>query len=93
MNEDSIHLSDIADKLSSICWDILNMLSQREYLTYTEIKNSLKLSQEKSSKEIARLEGALLVDSKRDNVDERVRKFYLTIHGTNIIKFKTRREG
>lgn len=86
--QDSIFLRDIAHKLSSISWDILEMLEKQEFLTYTDIKNRFKMSQEKLSKEIARLEGGLLIEFKKDSQDERTKPFTITINGKNILKIK-----
>lgn len=84
----SIDLQDIAKILNPISWDILTMLSKTETLSYSEIRNKLKLSQEKASKEIARLEGGLLIISKRDDIDSRHLNFRLTEHGIDIFKIK-----
>lgn len=85
---DTIALEDISKNLNSISWDILKMLSKTEFLSYSEIRNKLGISQEKTSKEIARLEGALLIGSKRDEIDQRVLKFYLTENGLKILNYK-----
>lgn len=90
MQEDIIFLKDIAHNLNSLSWDILEMLNNEEYLTYTDIKNRFKKSQEKLSKEIARLEGGLLIEFKKDSEDERTKPFTITSNGKNILKFKGR---
>ncbi|HEX9058888.1 MAG TPA: helix-turn-helix domain-containing protein [Clostridia bacterium] len=88
MNEEVIPLKDIAQKLSPMCWEILNMLSDNDSLTYTEIKAKFGISQEKISKEISRLEGALLIEFTRDYKDERTKKFRITNYGSNIMRHK-----
>ena len=85
---DAILLKDIAQRLNSISWDILTLLYKTEELSYSEIKNKLKVSQDKASKEIARLEGALLVDSRRDDIDTRYIKFKITDNGMNIMQHR-----
>lgn len=85
----SIPLEDIAKNLSPISWDILKMLQKSEYLSYSEIKNKIGVSQEKASKEIARLEGALLITSRRDEIDQRILKFSLTENGLEILNYKS----
>lgn len=84
----SILLEDIAKGLNQINWDILKFLSKSEYLSYSEIKKRLGVSQDKASKEIARLEGALLLKSQRDEIDQRVVKFFITEHGLKILNYK-----
>lgn len=84
----NISLSDVAKNLNPISWDILKMLSRTEYLSYSQIKEKIGVSQEKVSKEIARLEGALLITSKRDDIDQRVMKFSLTENGLTILNYK-----
>lgn len=83
-----ISLEDIAKNLNSISWDILKMLSKTEAMSYSHIKNKIGVSQEKTSKEIARLEGALLIDSKRDEIDGRILNFSITEYGLNILNHK-----
>lgn len=83
-----IQLEDIAAALNNISWDILSMLSKTESLSYSEIKKKLNVSQDKASKEIARLEGGLLIKSKRDDIDSRLLKFSLTDNGLDIIKYR-----
>jgi len=84
----SISLDDIAKNLNLISWDILKMLSKNEFLSYSQIKEKIGISQEKTSKEIARLEGALLINSRRDDIDQRVMKFSLTENGLKITEYK-----
>lgn len=86
--QDVIFLKDVARKLSSMSWKILEILNSEECLTYTDIKSRFKLSQEKLSKEIARLEGGLLIEFKKDYQDERTKPFVITINGINILKIK-----
>ncbi|WP_031368487.1 winged helix DNA-binding protein [Clostridium botulinum] len=86
--ESHIFLKDIAKGLNNISWDILSMLKANEKLSYGNIKDKLNISQNKVSKELARLEGALLIDSKRDEVDARVYVFTLTENGFKILDNK-----
>lgn len=83
---DSILLEDIKQKLNSISFDILQMLSKNETLTYSQIKDKLKVSQHKITREIARLEGALLIEGKKSEFDGREIIFNLTINGQKILK-------
>lgn len=86
--ESHIFLTDIAKGLNNISWDILSMLKANEKLSYGNIKDKLNISQNKVSKELARLEGALLIDSKRDEIDARVYVFTLTENGFKILDIK-----
>lgn len=88
MSDDSILLQDIARCLNTVSWDILDMLSKNERLSYGEIKDKLKISQNKVSKEIARLEGALLICSTRNSIDARVNNYEISKNGMNILKLK-----
>lgn len=86
--EEYILLKDIAKQLNPISWDLLQILNKTEMISYSELKKKLNLSQSKVSKELARLEGALLVNSERDNVDQRVIYFKLTAAGCKILNYK-----
>lgn len=85
---DAILIKDIAAILNAIDWDILEMLNRCEKLSYSEIKSKLNISQNKISKELARLEGALLIETRRDEVDSRMLNFSITQYGTKILSFK-----
>lgn len=88
MNTESVFLKDIAVKLSSVSWDIIEMLYKSKYLTYKDIRDALGGKQDKANKEIARLEGAMLIESKKDDDDERKKIFTLTEYGISILKYK-----
>jgi len=85
---EAIKLKDIAERLNSFSWDIMTLLVQNEQLTYTQIKKAMGGKQEKTNKELARLEGALLIESKKDGGDERRKIFYLSQNGMEIMKYK-----
>lgn len=84
----NISLETIAKRLNPLSWDILQMLSKTEFLSYGEIREKLKVSQDKASKEIARLEGGALIDSRRDDIDQRVVKFCINEYGLQIMNYK-----
>lgn len=87
MSSVSIPLSEIARALTPLSWDILDMLQSTEYITYTMLKDRLDLrSHDKASKEIARLEGALLITVNRDQRDQRKVTISMTRYGFEILK-------
>lgn len=88
MEENKVLLVEIANGLNAISWDILDMLNKKECMSYSEIKERLKVGQNKATKELARLEGGTLIKSKRDNIDARLLHFYLTENGIKILKYK-----
>lgn len=83
---DSVSLVEIKENLNSISISILEMLSANESLTYTEIKDRLRIGQNKVTKELARLEGALLITSKKSEIDGREIKLSLSKYGHKILK-------
>lgn len=83
---DSVSLVEIKKNLNSISMSILEMLSNNESLTYTEIKDRLGIGQNKVTKELARLEGALLITSKKSELDGREVKLSLSSYGHKILK-------
>lgn len=83
---DSINLQDIKKNLTSLSMDILEMLKKSESLSYKQIKEQLNVGQNKASKEIARLEGALLIETKKSDIDGRENKLSLTEYGYKILK-------
>lgn len=87
-----ISLENVAEGLNSISWDILSILNKNEEISYMEIKNKLKISQEKANREIARLEGARLVKTYKDDINARVKKFRLSEYGLEILKIKNKGE-
>lgn len=84
----NIPLSEIKNKLNSHSWDILEMLKKNEALTYTEVQRRLGLGQSKVSKELARLEGALLIEAEKNSIDGRVLDLKLTEYGLQILNLK-----
>lgn len=84
----NIPLLEIKNKLNSHSWDILEMLKKNESLTYTEVQRRLGLGQSKVSKELARLEGALLIEAEKNGIDGRVLDLKLTEYGLQILKLR-----
>ena len=84
----NIPLIEIRKKLNSHSWDILELLNSKESLTYSEVQKKLGVGQAKISKELARLEGALLIESERNPMDSRVLYLRLTEYGLQILKLK-----
>jgi DNA-binding MarR family transcriptional regulator len=83
-----IPLKEIAESLNDVSWDILDMLARKENINSKEIRDKLKISNEKLYKELARLEGALLIGSKRDPKDKRYLMMNLTQYGIGILELK-----
>lgn len=86
MENKSIALKEIKENLTSISVNILEILYKNESLSYKDIVEKLKVGQNKASKEIARLEGALLIQSKKSDIDGRENKLTLTLYGQQILK-------
>ena len=84
---DSIPLQEIAHKVNSTGWDILQLLSKTEEMSRTDIETKLHLTQFKGAEQIARLQSACLIDYSRDE-DFRYKKFKLTNYGLEILKLK-----
>lgn len=82
----SITLDEIKNNLPNISYNILQMLYNNESLSYKEIVEKLKVGQNKAAKEIARLEGALLIESKKSDLDGRENKLSLTVYGQQLLK-------
>jgi len=85
---DTIKIEDIAKELNEISWDILAILSTKEALSYKEIREFTGISQEKCNKEMARLEGGLLIKSHRDAKDKRHLIFQISSVGLKAMKEK-----
>ncbi len=83
-----VSLEEIAKNLNSISWDILSLLSKKENLSLDDIKSKLNLSSMKIYKEISRLEGGVLINSKKDSQDWRRLNFNITEYGIKILKYK-----
>lgn len=82
----SIPISEVLNNLNEFSWKILKLLNENQTQSFLDIRKELELSQEKSYKEIARLEGALLITSKRDLRDQRSILYSLTDYGKAAIK-------
>lgn len=93
MKDLNIPLKDILASLNESSWLILNMIADKEYVQYTDIKNILfNGKQEKTNKEIARLEGAVLIKSSEGSDDGRKKIFTLSEYGKNILKLRKKGE-
>lgn len=95
MSDENITLSEVAKELNSngVCWDILFHLSRYESMSFSEIQAKVHMKRQKMDKEIARLEGPLLISSVRDSVDKRVVRYSVTINGLNILKYKPNKDS
>lgn len=82
-----IQLKEIADNINAIGWKALDLLRNNQ-LSFLKLKGELGLSQEKTYKELAKLEGALLITASRGIEDQRVILYSLTKYGEEILKFK-----
>jgi DNA-binding MarR family transcriptional regulator len=81
----SVPLMEIAKNLNSISWSILKLLNHQQSISYSTVRQELEISQEKASKELARLEGAYLIESKRDMKDQRFSLYTMTRYGKEIL--------
>ncbi|MGP9043230.1 hypothetical protein [Cytobacillus kochii] len=83
----NINLKEIANNTNSIGWLVLDLL-RKEQLTFMKLRSELELSQDKTYKELARLEGGLLISTERDPKDQRVALYSLTKYGKAVFDFK-----
>lgn len=89
MKDINIPLKDISSNLNELSWLILNLLAEKESVQYTDIKNTLfGGKQEKTNKEIARLEGACLIESTEGADDGRKKIFTLSEYGKSVLKHR-----
>jgi len=84
-----IPLEEISKNLNEISWDVLSLLREQP-LNFVDIRSRLSLSQEKAYKELARLEGACLIQTKQSTKDQRSKIYSLTPYGENVFKFKNK---
>ena len=77
----NIPFSEVAANLNDFSWKVINFLYVRKQVSFNELRQHVGLSQEKTYKEIARLEGALLIHSERDPNDQRSVRYSLTKYG------------
>ncbi|MED5052567.1 winged helix DNA-binding protein [Anoxybacillus rupiensis] len=84
-----IPLEEILKNLNEISWDILDILKDQS-LNFVDIRSRLSLSQEKAYKELARLEGACLIQSKQNTKDQRSKIYSLTPYGESVFEFKNK---
>lgn len=84
----NIPINEICKKFNGLSFNILNMLSQELDLSFGIIKEKLNLSQEKTSKELAKLESPLFIESYRDQIDARCLKYKITTYGLAALNTK-----
>ncbi len=87
METNIINIESIGKALNVTSFDILKMLKERKYMRAIEIRRLLEKSQEKASKEIARLEGGLLIRLAVTN-DDRLRSYEITEYGLEVLRLK-----
>lgn len=85
---ESIPIQEIASRITSTGWDILQILSKTEDMSRTEIENKMRLSTFKGAEQIARLYAAALIDYARGDNDNRFKKFKVTSFGMEALKLK-----
>ena len=85
----SANLKEVSEVLNDISWKILSMLEEAGgHMPFKQIKENLKLSPEKITKELILLEGGVLVKSERSKTDTRFKDYYLTEYGKAIQEYK-----
>lgn len=84
----NIPLSEVASNLNDFSCRILKLLEDHKQVNFKEIKQHVGLSQEKTYKEIARIEGALLINVQRDPNDQRSVLYSLTEYGAAVLQIK-----
>lgn len=82
------YYKEIAKGLNETSWGILRFLRKIEDASYKDIKEKFKFSHGKLEKEIARLEGAVLIKTIRNSEDMRFLKYIITKHGQEVIKLE-----
>lgn len=85
---EQVPLEAIASELNEVCWDVLSILNKRDEIGFSELRQTMEISQQKCAVEIAKLKGALLIKSRPDPKDSRAILYTLTEYGVNIMKYK-----
>lgn len=80
----SITLEDIARRVSQTGWIILEILTKVESSPSNHLKERLSISHEKLQKEIARLDGPLLIDRSIDEFDARKLSYSISNYGLEL---------
>jgi DNA-binding MarR family transcriptional regulator len=84
-NMDCIPLEEIGGTLNDLTWTILKIIQEHSGITYTEILKISNTAKDKCRIEIARLEGARLIESHRDPLDQRHLPFKVTQYGEKLL--------
>ncbi|MBU8908247.1 hypothetical protein [Desertibacillus haloalkaliphilus] len=85
---DSEYMKDVAKHLNEISWKTLDVIDRNENVTYLKLLELLSISKNLVHKEIARLEGAVLITTERNPLDNRSFYYHLTNYGEQILAYK-----
>jgi len=80
-----INVQDLTTSFNKLSWDILELI-QKEPVNYKKLREETGTSQDKMYREIARLEGAMLIVSEKDAVDQRVTNYSLSEYGKYVLE-------
>lgn len=81
-------LDVIKDRLTTVSWSMLEILSKGDSLSHVHLMNLSKLPQAKFYKELSRLDGAALIDQDRDIIDGRQKKVSINENGLALLKLR-----
>lgn len=82
------YYNEIAKGLNEVSWKILGHIQRYEDISFKNVKETFKLSHGKAEKEIARLEGAVLIQTVRNSEDMRFLQYIPTEHGMEVWKLR-----
>lgn len=82
-------LEEIKSRLNPVSWNMLEILSEKQSLSLVNLMNLSKLNQAKFYSELSRLDGAVLIDQSRDEVDGRQKKVSINANGLAILKLRS----
>lgn len=83
-----IPLSDILKSMNDTSWLLLNIINNKQNLSFNEIRKESNLSQEKCYKELCRLEGGALIVSNRNYSDLRIIGYQISEYGIEALKYQ-----
>lgn len=81
-------LQVISQRMSESSWEILQILSTKEYLPVLNLMASSQLKQAKFFAELARLDGAALINQQKDPKDNRRILVSISDNGLALLSYK-----
>lgn len=85
----NIPVEEVVSRLNENTWRILEFIKDNPNCYVKAINETLGFKRDKASKEISRLEGGVLIESNRNDTDNRIISYTITEYGKKALDLRS----